>query len=87
MVQLEKPRRTSVRLSPLQRIRLIITGAVPTSRRSRSGWSGSLQFYAFMCPVHDLVENYPQGYERVLRCPYCDIDASKKWSPDIEISA
>ncbi len=77
MVQVEESYRTSVRLSPLQRIRLLVTGAVPTSRRSRPGWSGSLQFYAFRCPVHGLVENYPQGYERVLRCPICDENATK----------
>jgi hypothetical protein len=77
MVQAEEPLRTGVRLSPVQRIKLLIMGAVATSRRSRPGWSGSLQFYAFRCPVHGLVENYPQGYERVLRCPYCDIDATK----------
>ncbi|MCK4702888.1 hypothetical protein KAT55_05980 [Candidatus Bathyarchaeota archaeon] len=71
MVQVEKPHKTHVRLSLLQKIRLLVTGAVPTSRRSRTGWSGSLPFYAFKCPVHGLVENYPQGYERVLRCPYC----------------
>jgi hypothetical protein len=29
-----------------------------------------LQFYAFKCPVHGIVENYPEGYERVLRCPH-----------------
>jgi hypothetical protein len=72
MVQVERLHKTRVRLGLLQKIRLIVTGAVPTSRRSRPGWSGSLQFYAFKCPVHGLVENYPQGYERVLRCPYCE---------------
>jgi len=72
MVQVEKLHKTRVRLSLLQKIRLLAAGAVPTSRRSRPGWSGSLQFYAFECPVHGLVENYPQGYERVLRCPYCE---------------
>jgi len=78
MIQVEKPRNASIRLNLLQRIKLMITGAVPTSRRSRTGWTGSLQFYAFNCPVHGLVENYPQGYEKVLRCPYCDDSAPKK---------
>ena len=75
MVQVEKPRNAPIRLNLLQRIKLMITGAVPTSRRSRPGWTGSLQFYAFKCPVHGLVENYPQGYEKALRCPYCDNSA------------
>jgi len=72
MIQVEKLHKTRVRLGLLQKIRLIVTGAVPTSRRSRPGWGGSLQFYAFKCPVHGLVENYPQGYDRVLRCPHCE---------------
>jgi hypothetical protein len=75
MVQVETPRNAIIRLNLLQRIKLMITGAVPTSRRSRPGWTGSLQFYAFRCPVHGLVENYPQGYEKVLRCPHCDNSA------------
>jgi hypothetical protein len=77
MVQVEEPYRTSVRLSPIQRIRLLVTGKVPTSRRSRPGWSGSLQFYAFRCPFHGIVENYQQGYGRVLMCPYCEENATK----------
>jgi len=76
MFQVEESIRTSVNLSLIQRIWLLVTGAAPTSRRSRPGWSGSLQFYAFRCPVHGLVENYPQGYERVLKCPYCEENAA-----------
>ncbi|NIN65455.1 MAG: hypothetical protein GTO63_12315 [Anaerolineae bacterium] len=69
---------TSVELSLLQKIRLLVNGAVPTSQKSRHGWSGSIQFYAFKCPVHGLVENYPQGYENAVRCPYCDEMAQQK---------
>jgi hypothetical protein len=72
MVQVERLDITRVRLSLLQKIRLLVAGAVPTSSRLQHGWSGSLQFYAFKCPVHGFVENYPQGYEKVLRCPYCE---------------
>jgi hypothetical protein len=79
MVQVEQPHKTHVRLSLLQKIRLLVAGAVPTSRRSRHGWSGSLQFYAFRCPVHGIVENYPQGYNEALRCPICE-----KYPPKIE---
>jgi len=48
-----------------------VAGSAPTERRSRPGWRGELQFYAFRCPVHGLVENYPQGYGEVLVCPEC----------------
>ena len=60
-----------LKLSLAQRLQLKVTGAVPTERRSRHGWRGELQFYAFKCPVHGLVENYPQGYGEVLVCPEC----------------
>ena len=38
----------------------------------RSGWSGELPYYRFKCPVHGMVENYPQGYHELLLCPHCD---------------
>jgi hypothetical protein len=60
-----------LKLSLAQRLQLKVTGAVPTERRSHPGWKGELQFYAFRCPVHGLVENYPQGYGEVLVCPEC----------------
>jgi len=46
-------------------------GYVYLEHRRRPGWSGSLPFYAFRCPVHGLVENYPAGYEEKLRYPHC----------------
>jgi hypothetical protein len=39
---------------------------------TRSGWSGELPYYRFRCPVHGMVENYPQGYDEILLCPHCD---------------
>ena len=38
---------------------------------TREGWRGSLPFYAFMCPKHGEVFNYPQGYNGRLDCPVC----------------
>ena len=58
-----------LKLSLAQRLQLKVTGAVPTERRSRPVWRGELQFYAFKCPVHGIVENYPQVYREVLVCP------------------
>jgi hypothetical protein len=39
---------------------------------TRPGWSGELPCYRFRCPVHGIVENYPQGHDEVLLCPHCD---------------
>jgi hypothetical protein len=58
-------------LSLIQQIQLLITGSAPTETRRRPGWKGELQFYAFRCPVHGIVENYPQGHSRTLNCPIC----------------
>lgn len=63
-----------LKLSLAQRLQLKVTGAAPTVRRSRPSWRGELQFYAFRCPVHGLVESYPQGYGELLVCPKCIAD-------------
>ena len=54
-----------------QRIQIIIRGAAYLGHRTRPGWKGSLPFYAFRCPVHGIVENYTQGYSKILECPIC----------------
>jgi len=58
-------------LSFVQCLRLRLFGSVPVGLRTRPGWGGSLMFYAFRCPEHGLVENYPYGYGERLECPKC----------------
>jgi hypothetical protein len=60
-----------VELSLAKKIVLKLSGAVYMGHCTRPGWSGSLPFYVFECPVHGLVENYPQGYHGRLDCPLC----------------
>jgi hypothetical protein len=60
-----------VKLTTIQRLRLEILGITPTEKRKLPGWSGELQFYAFKCPEHGIVEDYPHGYRQVLRCRKC----------------
>ena len=50
---------------------LRLNGHVYIGHKTREGWRGSLPFYAFHCPVHGLVENYPHGYKKRLECPRC----------------
>lgn len=38
----------------------------------REGWKGELPVYRWRCPVHGLVEDYPHGFDSVLRCPKCE---------------
>ncbi len=59
------------RLSMYQRMRISQGLQVPVGKHQREGWSGALMFYAFKCKKHGIVENYAQGYRKVLRCPEC----------------
>lgn len=58
-------------MTPLQRLRMWATGRVYVGHRTREGWRGSLPFYAFRCPIHGVVEDYPRGYAERLSCPRC----------------
>ena len=60
-----------VELTLVQKIILKLFGIVFTENRMKPGWRGPLPFYAFKCPVHGLVENYPHGYNERLKCPLC----------------
>jgi len=60
----------------LKEIRLRVFGRVYLGHRQLKGWRGPLPFYLFRCPVHGLVENYPQGFDGALRCPRCTSDTA-----------
>ena len=59
------------KLTFTQKIRLELLGITPTEKKKLPGWKGELQFYAFKCPVHGIVEDYPHGYRQVLSCKKC----------------
>jgi hypothetical protein len=58
-------------LSIVQRTRLKLFGITPTTKKKLVGWQGELQFYAFKCPIHGIVEDYAHGYGQTLRCRKC----------------
>ena len=62
---------TQLQLTFTQKIRLELLGITPTEKKKLPGWKGELQFYAFKCPIHGIVEDYPHGYRQVLRCRKC----------------
>lgn len=70
----------AIELSLLQRFKLRLNGTVYLFDVKRVGGKGSLPFYAFKCPVHGIVSDYPHGYKKVLRCPYCK---PKSTHPDL----
>ena len=56
----------------LQWVSLKILGYAYIGSRTYPGWNAAIPFYRFRCPKHGPVENYPQGYAEILRCPKCD---------------
>lgn len=55
----------------MQRLKLRLLGQAYIDHRTLPGWKGPLPFYAFTCPRHGVVEDYPHGYEQRLECPMC----------------
>ena len=60
-----------VTVTHLQRIEIKLLGKAFMGYRARDGWRQPLPFYAFRCPVHGYVEDYPHGYAERLDCPLC----------------
>ena len=55
----------------LDKLRLQISGHVYVEDRMKTGWKEPIPHYAFKCPVHGIVVNYPYGYNQRLECPKC----------------
>jgi hypothetical protein len=60
-----------VSLTHLQRLEIRLLGRAFVGYRERGGWRQPLPFYAFRCPVHGYVEDYPHGHAGRLECPMC----------------
>ena len=67
-----------IKLSLLQRLKLQLSGYVYVGDRQREGWKGPIPFYAFMCPIHGLVEDYPHYHSQRLECPECREEKRRK---------
>ena len=63
-------------LTVSQRFKLRLYGYVYIGHRTRTGWNDPLPFFAFRCPVHGLVEDYPHGNSDRLDCPRCQREES-----------
>jgi len=61
-----------MKLTGLQKLRLMIVGRVFVGMKKKPGWVGSRPVYVFRCPRHGLVESFTQGWEENLFCPECD---------------
>jgi hypothetical protein len=69
--------RGAPRLTLLQRLHLRLTGRVRVGWMRRPGWRGELPFYAFRCPIHGIVVDYPHGHSGRLECPRCQGERTK----------
>jgi len=66
-------------MNQIQRLELLLTGKAFVGYRKLSPkWKEALPFYAFRCPKHGLVEDYPHGYHERLKCPECVKERAKK---------
>jgi len=61
----------TLKLTLIQKIKMKTNGRVYLEHRTRPRWRGFLPFYAFKCPVHGIVIDYPHGLYDELSCPKC----------------
>ena len=59
------------RITLLNRLKLQLNGYVYVGDKKRNDWKGPLPHYAFKCPKHGIVVDYPHGYNQRLECPFC----------------
>jgi hypothetical protein len=68
------------RIKLLDRLKLQLSGHVYVGHRQHADWKEPLPHYAFNCPIHGIVEDYPHGFDQRLQCPLCrqEIHQEKK---------
>ena len=62
-----------MKVSFIEKVKLLFTGRVYRGHRKRKGWTGSLPFYVAKCRTHGYFEDYPHGYSDYLSCPECRV--------------
>ncbi|MCW4050977.1 MAG: hypothetical protein NWE89_14705 [Candidatus Bathyarchaeota archaeon] len=72
------------RIKLLNRLKLQLSGYVYVGDKEKEGWKKPLPHYAFNCPIHGMVEDYPHGYEQRLECPHCRAEEAKKNAVKVE---
>ena len=60
-----------MRISLINQIKIKLMGKAYLYNDVQKGWEKSLPFYAFECPSHGIVVNYPHGFKKKLVCPKC----------------
>lgn len=58
-------------LSWSQRLWLRVFSHVSVGYRTKQSWRAPIEHFAFRCPEHGIVMDYPHGFREELRCPKC----------------
>ena len=48
-----------------------MSGHVYVGDRYKERWKEPIPHYAFKCPKHGIIVDYPHGYNQRLECPKC----------------
>ncbi len=59
------------KITKVDLLKIEVSGRAYLGDYRADGWSGTLPLYAFRCPRHGVVVNYPMGFEKRLECPKC----------------
>ena len=62
--------------SLIQKLRIKVFGSVPVESKIIAKEYDPVMFYAFECPIHGIVEDYPRGKGKRLICLKC---LESKW--------
>jgi hypothetical protein len=65
------------RIKLLERLKLQLNGHVYVGDRLGKKWKEPIPHYAFKCPRHGIVIDYPHGYRQRLSCPECKEEAER----------
>lgn len=63
--------RLAKELKFLERLKLKLKGYVYLYEDEKDGWKQPIPIFLIECPVHGLIESYPQGFDNRLSCPLC----------------
>ena len=59
------------RIRLIERLKIQLKGHVYVGDKKEDGWKDELPYFAFKCPKHGIVYDYPHGYKQRLECPLC----------------
>ena len=65
------------RISIINRLRIQLRGHINRGVKEHPETKAKIEYFAFKCPIHGIVEDYPHGHARILECPKCRENKAK----------